>query len=106
MRSPTQNFINSVPFKEADEQIAATSSPQPPSFPSFDSQIISDIPDLSAEFREKQISLLWRGSRDSFCSKDFQHQCDDHSDCDFGHERKHFRRFYAAGMGITKIQRR
>jgi hypothetical protein len=50
-------------------------SPPPP----FDSQIISDFPEIFAEFRKKQFSLLWRGSRDGFEAKDFHGRCDGHS---------------------------
>jgi hypothetical protein len=44
------------------------SSQQPP-VPSFDSQIISDFPEIFAEFRKKQISLLWRGQSRWFQSQ-------------------------------------
>jgi hypothetical protein len=58
------------------------STPLPPSsasIPSFDSRIISDFPEIFAEFRGKQISLLWRGSRDGFEAKEFHGRCDGHS---------------------------
>jgi hypothetical protein len=45
----------------------------------FDSRIISDFPEIFAEFRGKQFSLLWRGRRDGFKAKDFQRRCDGHS---------------------------
>jgi hypothetical protein len=57
-------------------------APQPspqPSVPSFDSRIISDFPEIFAEFRGKQISFLWRGSRDGFKAKEFHRRCDGHS---------------------------
>jgi hypothetical protein len=70
-------------------QIAAISSavsssqnlPPPPSppVPLFDSRIISDFPEIFAEFRKKQFSLLWRGSRDGFKAKEFHSRCDGHS---------------------------
>jgi hypothetical protein len=50
-----------------------------PSAPSVDSRIISDFPEIFAEFREKRFSLLWRGSRDSFKEKDFHRRCDGHA---------------------------
>jgi FtsZ-binding cell division protein ZapB len=53
-------------------------SPQPP-VPSLDSRIISDIPEIFAEFRKKQISLLWRGSRDGFRTQEFHRRCDGHA---------------------------
>jgi hypothetical protein len=45
----------------------------------FDSRIISDFPDIFAEFRRKQISLLWRGSRDGFKAREFHRRCDGHA---------------------------
>jgi hypothetical protein len=45
----------------------------------FDSRIISGIPEIFAEFRKKQIYLLWRGSRDGFGSKEFHRRCDGHT---------------------------
>jgi hypothetical protein len=47
--------------------------------PRFDSQIISDFPEIFAEFRKKQISLLWRGSRDGFGASEFHGRCDGHA---------------------------
>jgi hypothetical protein len=41
------------------------------SVPSLDSRIISDIPDIFAEFQGKQFSLLFRGSRDGFSYNHF-----------------------------------
>jgi hypothetical protein len=43
-----------------------------------DSLIISNIPDIFAEFRGKQFSLLWRGSRDGFGASAFHLRCDGH----------------------------
>jgi hypothetical protein len=48
-----------------------------PRFP--DSQIISDFPEILAELRKKQISLLWRGSRDGFGASEFHRLCDGHA---------------------------
>jgi hypothetical protein len=45
----------------------------------FDSQIISDIPDIFAEFQGKRFSLLWRGSRDGFKAQKFHGRCDGHA---------------------------
>jgi hypothetical protein len=44
-----------------------------------DSRIISDIPEILAEFRNKQFSLLWRGSRDGFSASEFHRRCDGHA---------------------------
>jgi hypothetical protein len=50
-----------------------------PSAPSLDSRIISDFPKIVAEFREKRVSLLWRGRRDGFGAKDFHRLSDGHA---------------------------
>jgi hypothetical protein len=44
-----------------------------------DSAIISDFPEIFAEFRGKWFSLLWRGGRDDFGAGDFHSRCDDHA---------------------------
>jgi hypothetical protein len=44
-----------------------------------DSRIISDFPEIFAEFRGKQFSLLWRGSRNGFKAQEFHHRCDGHA---------------------------
>jgi hypothetical protein len=54
-------------------------SPSNPTFssiPSLDLRIILDFPDISAEFRSKRFSLLWRSSRDDFKAKEFHRRCD------------------------------
>jgi hypothetical protein len=48
-----------------------------PPFPN--SRIISDFPEIFAEFRRKHFELLWRGSRDGFEAKEFHSRCDGHS---------------------------
>jgi hypothetical protein len=48
-------------------------------FPPFGSVIVSDFPDIFAEFRGKQFSLLWRGTRDGFGAGDFHRRCDGHA---------------------------
>jgi hypothetical protein len=50
-----------------------------PSALSFDSQIISDFPEIFAEFGGKRFSVLWRGSRDGFKAKEFHRRCDGHA---------------------------
>jgi hypothetical protein len=45
----------------------------------FDSLIVSDFPDIFAEFRGKRFSLLWRGTRHGFGCADFHSRCDDHA---------------------------
>jgi hypothetical protein len=46
-----------------------------PPFP-LDSRIISDFPEIVAEFQWKRFSLLWRGSRDGFEAQEFHRRCD------------------------------
>jgi hypothetical protein len=41
--------------------------------------IVSDFPEIFAEFRGKQFTLLWRGSRDGFGAFDFHSRCDGHA---------------------------
>jgi hypothetical protein len=53
--------------------------PPPPPPPPFDSRIISDIPEIFAEFQKKLFSLLWRGSRDGFGAWEFHRRCDGHA---------------------------
>jgi hypothetical protein len=55
-------------------------SPQQPPVPSFNSRIISDFPEIFTEFRKKQFSLLWQGSRDGFKATEFHRRCDGHAD--------------------------
>jgi hypothetical protein len=52
--------------------------PLPPA-PVLDSAIISDFPDIFAEFCRKRFSLLWRGCRDGFGACDFHSRCDGHA---------------------------
>jgi hypothetical protein len=52
----------------------------PPTVPfGWDSVIVSELPEILAEFRGEQFSLLWRGGRDGFDSRDFHDRCDGHS---------------------------
>jgi hypothetical protein len=53
--------------------------PPPPPPVGFDSLIVSDFPEIFAEFRGKRFSLLWRGSRDGFGARDFHGRCDGHA---------------------------
>jgi hypothetical protein len=45
----------------------------------FNSRIISNFPEIFAEFRGKNFKILWRGSRDGFSAKEFHRRCDGHS---------------------------
>jgi hypothetical protein len=44
--------------------------------PPLDSAIISDFPEIFAEFRGKHFSLLWRSGRDGFGALEFHNRCD------------------------------
>jgi hypothetical protein len=52
--------------------------PLPPA-PVLDSAIISDFPEIFADFRGKRFSLLWRGGRDGFGARHFHRCCDGHA---------------------------
>jgi hypothetical protein len=41
--------------------------------------IVSDVPTLFDDFKDKKWSLLWRGSRDGFRARDFHRRCDGHA---------------------------
>jgi hypothetical protein len=43
------------------------------------SEIISDFPEIFAEFRGKRFEILWRGSRDGFRATEFHGRCDGHA---------------------------
>jgi hypothetical protein len=45
----------------------------------LDSLIISDFPEIFAEFFGKRFKLLWRGSRDGFSASAFHGRCDGHA---------------------------
>jgi hypothetical protein len=42
----------------------------------WNSEIVPDFPEIFEEFKEKQVALLWRGSRDGFRASDFHGRCD------------------------------
>jgi hypothetical protein len=44
----------------------------------LESRAFWDFPAVFDEFREKQFTLLWRGSRDGFGAFDFHSRCDGH----------------------------
>jgi hypothetical protein len=52
--------------------------PPPPPPSGWDSAIVPDFPKLFGDFRKKQFTLLWRGSRDGFGGKEFHSRCDGH----------------------------
>jgi hypothetical protein len=50
-----------------------------PPLSSFDSVIVSELPEFFAGFLEKSFTLLWRGGRDGFDAKTFHGRCDGHA---------------------------
>jgi hypothetical protein len=50
--------------------------PPPPS--RWNSAIVADFPELFDDFKQKQFTLLWRGSRDGFRARNFHRRCDGH----------------------------
>jgi hypothetical protein len=44
----------------------------------WNSVIVPDSPKLFEDFKKKQFTLLWCGSRDGFGCKDFHIRCDGH----------------------------
>jgi hypothetical protein len=48
-------------------------------YPFPNSEIISNFPRIFAEFQDKTLSLLWRGSRDGFDAEEFHDRCDGHA---------------------------
>jgi hypothetical protein len=95
-------LIGRVARLEADvSSLRIACVPPPPS--GWNSAIVPDFPKLFDDFKTKQFTLLWRGSRDGFGAEDFQpplRRAPEHSDCDFGHGREHFRRIHSGGVGI------
>jgi hypothetical protein len=74
--SPPPPAVNSpYPSPASPFTLPPLTPPLPPP-PSLGSQIILDFPDIFAEFRGKQIWLLWRGSRDGFSASEFHRRCD------------------------------
>jgi hypothetical protein len=50
----------------------------PPRPRGWNSAIVPDFPKLFEDFKDKQFTLLWRGSRDGFGARDFHSRCDWH----------------------------
>jgi hypothetical protein len=70
----------STDFSELRKDISTLKIKIAPLLPlPFDSHIISTFPEIFAEFQWKEFSLLWRGSRDGFGSKEFHGRCDGHA---------------------------
>jgi hypothetical protein len=60
--------------------VPAPTSPAPAVFiPSgWNSAIVPDFPKLFEDFKQKQFSLLWRGSRDGFGADELHRHCNGH----------------------------
>jgi hypothetical protein len=57
---------------------APTGTPPRPMVSPQKSAIVPDFPELFEDFKAKQFTLLWRGSRDGFGGRDFHNRCDGH----------------------------
>jgi hypothetical protein len=63
--------------KKAEAELSALRNrlfPPPP--PGWNSTIVPEFPKHFKDFKEKQFTLLWRGSRDGFGAGDFHRRCD------------------------------
>jgi hypothetical protein len=66
-----------VPIASAPAPTSPASAVSPP--PSgWNSAIVADFPELFEDFKQKQFTLLWRGSSDGFGAGDFHSRCDGH----------------------------
>jgi hypothetical protein len=65
-----------LPPLSGQKSKAARAVPPPPS--GWDSAIVTDFPKLFEDFKNKQFTLLWRGSRDGFGVSDFHSRCNWH----------------------------
>jgi hypothetical protein len=80
-RAPALSFAPSSVPEQAQKLIPPPASAFLPP-PTWNSASVSDFPEIFAEFRGQQFSLLWRGSRDGFRdfrARDFHVRCDGHS---------------------------
>jgi hypothetical protein len=68
---PTAKATGPAPVAPIPKQAAAA--------PELGSKIISDFPEIFAEFCGKKFALLWRGGRDGFGARDFHSRCDGHA---------------------------
>jgi hypothetical protein len=72
-------FLERVERLEAEvSALKAAPIPAQTTPPARDSVIMSDLPEIFAEFRGQRFSLLWRGGRDGFGARDFHNRCDGH----------------------------
>jgi hypothetical protein len=84
--APTPPLATSPPgsVPQAVVPIAPPRGPTSPPYASlpspsgWNSTIASDFPKLFEDFKTKQFTLLWRGSRDGFRGYDFHSRCDKH----------------------------
>jgi hypothetical protein len=61
------------------EPLRTPPGPPPPPPGRLESLIVSEFPEIFAEFQGQRFSLLWRGSRDGFGAGDFHSRCDGHA---------------------------
>jgi hypothetical protein len=65
-----------LPSGSSPARTSPASAAAPPS--GWNSAIVPDFPTLFEDFKKKQFTLLWRGSRDGFGKDDFHSRCDGH----------------------------
>jgi hypothetical protein len=73
------SILERISVLEADVSALRPTPPDQTTHSKLNSVIISDFPEIFAEFRERQFWLLWRGSRDGFGAEDFHNRCDGHA---------------------------
>jgi hypothetical protein len=72
----TERLSDEITQIRASLSILTRISPSPGC---LDSEIIiSDFPEIFAEFQGKRFKILWRGSRDGFKAQEFHRRCDGH----------------------------
>jgi hypothetical protein len=77
-KPPPSSIVPSASMAPATAPTSRTSAVAPP--PSgWNSAIVADFPKIFEDFKKKQFTLLWRGSRDGFSVLDFHSRCDGHA---------------------------
>jgi hypothetical protein len=84
--APTPPLATS-PSGSAPQAVVPIAPPPAPTSPAsavvpppsgWNSAVVADFPKLFEDFKQKQFTLLWRGSRDGFGAGHFHRRCDSH----------------------------
>jgi hypothetical protein len=75
---PSASVAPAVPTSPPATPAPTSSASVSPPPSGWKCAIVSDFPKLFEEFKTKQFTLLWRGSRDGFRARDFHCRCDGH----------------------------